>query len=192
MKQPSRSKRQPKDLVTFTEFAQMRGVPNSQVTRWINADPPMPWVKGVGQRKMVSVKVASEWLAAGHKAGAQKKREARAPAQVQRQAVLREIEPDPLLRRQAIARTEMLEANSRKALAQSRRELGELVDREPLVRTLQALAIAIKTELMEAPQSIADEIGAEFGIPVASVRASLDRKVRRILNNISDGIARIG
>jgi hypothetical protein len=105
--------------------------------------------------------------------------------------MLKSIEPDPLLRRQAIARTEMMEAQSKRELARTKRELGELVDREPMVRALQALAIAIKTELMEAPQSIADEVGAEFGIPVASVRASLDRKVRRILNNISDGIGRI-
>jgi prophage DNA circulation protein len=171
----------------MAEFARIRGVTKSQVTRWIRADPPMPLVQ-IKSRRMVPVKEASAWLAAGHKAAEVKKAGPREAGKL----TLDIVEPDPLLRRQAIARTELLEANSRRALAQARRELGELVDREPMVRALQALAIAIKTELMEAPQSIADEVGAEFGIPVASVRASLDRKVRRILNNISDGIARIG
>lgn len=182
MTQPSRSRKQPADLVTLSEFARLRGVRPSQVTRWINADPPMPWKQGKGC-KLVSVSKANAWLSAGHKAGEVKKAE--------RAAMLKAIEPDPLLRRQAIARTEMMEAQSKRELARTRRELGELVDREPMVRALQALAIAIKTELMEAPQSIADEIGAEFGIPVATVKAALDRKVRRILNNISDGIGRI-
>lgn len=190
MTQPSRSKKQPADLVTLSEFARLRGVRPNQVTRWINADPPMPWIQGKGC-KLVSVSKANAWLAAGHKAAEVRRAEKSAKHRTERTAALKSIEPDPLLRRQAIARTEMMEAQSKRELARTKRELGELVDREPMVRALQALAIAIKTELMEAPQSIADEVGAEFGIPVASVRASLDRKVRRILNNISDGIGRI-
>ncbi len=183
MTQPSRSKASANDYVSLTEFARIRGVASNQVTRWLTANPPMPY-KLVGRRKMVSVSQANSWLAAGYKAGEAKKQSGRGQ-------MVQQFEPDPLLRRQAIARTEMMEAQSKRELARTRRELGELVDREPMVRALQALAIAIKTELMEAPQSIADEIGAEFGIPVATVKAALDRKVRRILNNISDGIGRI-
>lgn len=171
--------RSPQQVVSLAEFARMRGVAANQVTRWLQAKKPIPSVK-VGKKTFILVQDGIKWLAAGNKAGeAGRSKAAPTPA-------------DALSDRQAIARTELLEAQARTALAKAKRETGELVDRAAVLRAIQAVAIAIKTDLLEMPQSVADEIGAEFGVPVASVKAAIDRKVRRTLNNIADGIERIG
>jgi hypothetical protein len=104
---------------------------------------------------------------------------------------LRFANQDPQLARQADLRTRKLELELLAAERRNRIEEGALVDRAAVTEAFAAVFATLRSGVMELGLTVAVEVGAETGVEGAVVRASLEPKLRAILERAHKALLQV-
>jgi hypothetical protein len=166
--------------VSQSEFAELRGVNRSQVTRWLAYTPPLPHEE-VGGRKRILVKEGNDWvvgvLQSRPTAGKQKALKDKPPSIEHR-----------------LAQLKLQEAELSMAMRQAKydEQMGKLVARDAVQKSFEKGLSLIRQKIMESPLRFAAEIASESGGEQVAIRVTLDRLMRQTLSELSAGMAKIG
>jgi hypothetical protein len=165
---------------SLVEFAELRGVNRSQVTRWLSYTPPIPHLV-INGRKRILIEAGEAWCV-----GVLQARATAGKAEV--------LKSKPESIEQKLAMLKLKEAELSFAMRQSKHEeqMGRLVARDAVRRSFEKSLALVRQKMMETPLRFAAELASESGGEQVAIRVTLDRLMRQTLKELSDGMAQIG
>jgi hypothetical protein len=166
--------------VSQSEFAELRGVNRSQVTRWLSYNPPLPF-EMVNGRKRILINEGNDWVVGV----------LQARSTVGKQNALKD-KPPSIEHRLAELKLQEAELNMAMRQAKYDEQIGKLVAREAVQKTFEKGLSLIRQKMMESPLRFAAEIASESGGEQVAIRVTMDRLMRQTLSELSAGMGKIG